>query len=182
MGMHTSNGLCKLNIFALLLLFQVGCTLEVYNQSGLPRCDNMLCPAGTHCAAAGHLCLPDTETCGNGGTLGDPCSATCQTVTGITITGVADPQYLISGTQVKSAAHAVLKMVFENRTPGTNVSLCVGAIDDFAQGKCSMHLSGSGGPGFQFLTIIDANAMSGEVLYVIRKIGTVPAQFVLTIE
>jgi cysteine-rich repeat protein len=172
--MHTSNGLCNLKISALLLLFQSGCTLEVYNQS-TEACGNGVIDVQAQ--------IPETCDDGpNNGTLGDPCSATCQTVNSVTITGIADPNYLISGTQVTSAAHAVLKMVFEDRTPGTNVSLCAGIIDDFAQGKCSMWLSDSGGPGFQFLTIIDANALSGKVLYVIRQVGTVPAQFVLTIE
>ena len=230
--MPTSNGLRILHISALLQLFQVGCTLEVYNQSALPRCGNGSCPTGTYCTPADQRCVADTEdcgnshvdpgevcddgnqqdgdgcardcrsieTCGNGvidsqaaspetcddgasnGTFGDPCSATCQAVGGLTITGVADPKFLISGTPVSSSAHAVLKMIFENRTPGTNVSLCAGTLDDFVQGRCSMQLSGSGGPGFQFLTIIDANELSGKVLYAIRAVGTAPAQFVLTIE
>jgi hypothetical protein len=45
-----------------------------------------------------------------------------------------------------------------------------------------MHLSGSGGPGFRFLTIIDAKALSGKVLYAIRAVGTAPAQFIWTVE
>jgi hypothetical protein len=100
----------------------------------------------------------------------------------VTITGVASPRYLISSTPVMSDGDAVLKMTFENKTPGTNVSLCLGTMDDFAQGKCAMHLSGSGGPGFRFLTIIDAKELSGKVLYAIRAVGTAPAQFVLTVE
>lgn len=100
----------------------------------------------------------------------------------VTITGVAGPKYLITSIPVMSEGDAVLKMTFENKTPGTNVSLCMGTMDDFAQGKCAMHLSGSGGPGFRFLTIIDAKELSGKVLYAIRAVGTAPAQFVLTIE
>lgn len=68
----------------------------------------------------------------------------------VTVTGVANPQYLISGMPVISEGDAVLKMIFENKTPGTNISLCAGTMDDFAQEKCSMHLSGAGGPGFGF--------------------------------
>src|SRR3954470_20947009 len=55
------------------------------------ECGNtgVLCPAGTHCAAAQGICLPDTNTCGNahldpgeicddGNTLdGDGCSRDC---------------------------------------------------------------------------------------------------------
>jgi|tagenome__1003787_1003787.scaffolds.fasta_scaffold17813754_1 hypothetical protein len=100
----------------------------------------------------------------------------------VTITGVASPKYLITSTPVTSDGDGVLKITFENRTPGTNVSLCMGTMEDFAQGKCTMHLSGSGGPGFRFLTIIDARELSGKVLYAIRGVGTAPAQFVLTVE
>jgi hypothetical protein len=100
----------------------------------------------------------------------------------VTITGVASPKYLITSTPVTSDGDGVLKMTFENRTPGTNVSLCMGTMEDFAQGKCAMHLSGSGGPGARFLTIIDARELSGKVLYAIRGVGTAPAQFVLTVE
>jgi hypothetical protein len=101
---------------------------------------------------------------------------------GVTVTGVADPKYLISSVPVMSTGDGVLKMTFENKTPGTNVSLCMGTMEDFGQGKCSMHLSGSGGPGFKFLTIIDAKELPGKVLYAIRAVGTEPAQFVLTVE
>jgi hypothetical protein len=100
----------------------------------------------------------------------------------VTITGFASPKYLITSTPVTSDGDGVLKMTFENRTPGTNVSLCTGTMDDFAQGKCAIHLSGSGGPGFRFLTIIDAKELSGKVLYAIRTVGTAPAQFVLMVE
>jgi hypothetical protein len=100
----------------------------------------------------------------------------------VTVRGVADPRYLISSVPAMAAGDVVLKMVFENKTPGTNVSLCAGTMEDFANGKCAMHLSGSGGPGFHFLTIIDAKELYGKVLYAIRAVGTAPAQFVLTIE
>jgi hypothetical protein len=100
----------------------------------------------------------------------------------VTIRGVAHPKYLISSVPAMSSGDAVLKIVFENKTPGTNVSLCAGTMEDFADGKCAMHLSGSGGPGFQFLTIIDAKELHGKVLYAMRAVGTAPAQFVVTIE
>lgn len=172
--MRTSNDVRSLRLSAVLLLFHAGCTLDVYNQV-IDACGNGVVDQ--------HALIPETCDDGpNNGTLGDLCSATCQTVTGITITGTADPKYLITGTQVTSAAHAVLTMTFENRTLGTNIALCAGPIDDFVQGECSMQLSDSGGPGFQFLTIVDANVLSGEVLYVIREVGTAPSQFVLTVE
>jgi len=100
----------------------------------------------------------------------------------VMVTGFADPQYLISGAPAKLASEAVLKLVFETRTPGTNVQLCAGTIEDFAQGKCTIALSDSGGPGFAFVTIVDARELSGKVLYAVRLVGTVPAQFALTIE
>lgn len=100
----------------------------------------------------------------------------------VMITGVAHPKYLITGAPVVSSGDGLLKMTFETRTPGTNVSLCAGTMEDFADGKCAMHLSGSGGPGFKFLTIIDARELSGKVLYAIRAVGTAPAQFALTID
>jgi len=100
----------------------------------------------------------------------------------VMITGVAHPKYLITGTPVISSGDGLLKMTFETRTPGTNVSLCAGTMEDFADGKCSVILSGSGGPGFKFLTIIDARELSGKVLYAIRAAGTAPAQFALTID
>ena len=100
----------------------------------------------------------------------------------VKVTGFADPQYLISGAPVKLAGEAVLKLVFETRTPGTNVQLCAGSIEDFAQGKCTVVLSDSGGPGFAFLTLVEARELSGKVLYAMRAVGTVPAEFSLTIE
>lgn len=100
----------------------------------------------------------------------------------VAIRGVAHPKYLITSVPAMSSGDAMLKMVFENKTPGTNVSLCAGTMEEFAEGKCAMHLSGSGGPGFHFLTIIDARELYGKVLYAIRAVGTAPAQFVLTIE
>jgi hypothetical protein len=83
---------------------------------------------------------------------------------------------------VMSSGDGVLKMVFENKTAGTNVALCAGTMDELAQGKCSIRLSDSGGPGFQFLTIIDAKALAGKAIYAMRMVGTAPAQFELTIE
>jgi hypothetical protein len=43
-------------------------------------------------------------------------------------------------------------------------------------------LSDSGGPGFVFLTIIDAATLNGMQLYVLRAVGSAAAEFTLTIE
>jgi len=100
----------------------------------------------------------------------------------VTITGVTSSKYLVTGSPVNVSADAVFKITFEDKTAGTNVELCAGAITDFVSGACPLHLSGSGGPGFVFLTIVDATALKGKVIYVIRVVGTVPAAFALTIE
>ena len=100
----------------------------------------------------------------------------------LTITGTTGAKYLISGMPTTTAPDAILKIVFENRTHGTNLSLCAGTMADFNAGKCTMQLSSSGGPGFAFLTIMDAKALLGKVIYVIRNVGTVNSQFILTIE
>jgi hypothetical protein len=40
----------------------------------------------------------------------------------------------------------------------------------------------SGGPGFRFLTIIDAAVLDGKQLYILREVGINPATFSVTIE
>jgi hypothetical protein len=100
----------------------------------------------------------------------------------IDYTGVADPEYVISGIPAISSGDMTLRMLFENRTPGTNVALCAGAIDDFAVGDCSMRLSVAHTVGEKLLTTVDARTLSGKVLYAIREAGTGPAQFALTID
>jgi hypothetical protein len=49
-------------------------------------------------------------------------------------------------------------------------------------GTCPTRISDSGGPGFVFLTIVDAASLNGKLLYVIRVVGINPASFKLTIE
>jgi hypothetical protein len=101
-----------------------------------------------------------------------------------TLTGTvgSDGKYLVSGMPVTTATHAVLKLAFENNTPGTNLSLCAGSDADFAAGTAGITLSDSGGPGFKFLTIIDTRALSGKIIYVLRAVGTADAQFTLTVD
>ena len=102
----------------------------------------------------------------------------------ITITGSvgASGKYLVTGMPVKTTTKAVLKIAFENKTAGTNLALCAGTLANFNAGKVGLQLSDSGGPGFQFLTIIDAAQLSGKVLYVLRQVGTAVSQFTLTVE
>jgi hypothetical protein len=102
----------------------------------------------------------------------------------ITITGTvgSSGKYLVSGTPVTTTAHTVLKIAFENNTAGTNLALLAGTLAQFSSGTGGTQLSDSGGPGFQFLSIVDTQSLAGQVLFVRRMVGTANAQFVLTIE
>jgi hypothetical protein len=101
-----------------------------------------------------------------------------------TITGTVEAagKYLLTGAPVTTTTATVLKLSFENTTPGTNLELCAGTGADFIAGTCPTRLSDSGGPGFVFLTIVDTPAISGKIIYVIRVVGTAAATFRLTIE
>ena len=102
----------------------------------------------------------------------------------ITITGVvgSSGKYLVTGMAVDTHAHTALKISFENNTGGTNLALCAGTIAEFSAGTLGLQLSDSGGPGFQFLTIIDANKLFGKVIYVLREVGNADSQFTINIE
>jgi hypothetical protein len=102
----------------------------------------------------------------------------------ITITGTvgSSGKYLVTGIPIDTQTHAVLKMVFENRTSGTNLGLFAGTDADFTSGSGGLELSDSGGPGFQFLTIIDTNKLSGKIIFVRREVGTADSQFALTVD
>jgi len=91
-------------------------------------------------------------------------------------------KYLVSGMPVDTKTHTVLKIVFENKTAGTNLALFAGTDAEFAAGTSGLRLSDSGGPGFQFLTIIDSHKLSGKIIYVLREVGTADSQFSLTVE
>jgi len=101
-----------------------------------------------------------------------------------TLTGTVgrDGKYLVTGMPVTTTNHTVLKLAFENNTSGTNLALCAGSGADFSAGTAGIRLSDSGGPGFKFLTIIDTHALSGQVIYVLREVGTANAQFTLTVD
>jgi hypothetical protein len=102
----------------------------------------------------------------------------------ITITGTVgtNGKYLLTGIPVDTTTPAVLKLTFENNTAGTNLTLCAGTIADFNAGNTATLLSSSGGPGFIFLTIIDAQKLAGKAIYVLRAVGTAASQFTLNID
>ncbi len=102
----------------------------------------------------------------------------------ITITGTvgSSGKYLVTGMPVTTKTHSVLKVAFENNTGGTNLVLCMGTNANFAAGTVGIRLSDSGGPGFQFLTIIDTSRLVGKIIYVLRAVGSANSQFTINIE
>lgn len=102
----------------------------------------------------------------------------------VTIQGVvgSSGKYLVTGMPVGKPLNALLKITFENKTAGTNLALCAGTAADFGAGAVGMQLSDSGGPGFQFLTIINAKQISDKVIYVKRMVGSADSQFTLIVE
>ena len=102
----------------------------------------------------------------------------------ITITGTvgSSGKYLVTGMPVDTEAHAVLRIAFENNTSGTNLALFAGTDAEFASGSGGTQLSDSGGPGFQFLTIIDTHKLAGKIIFVRREVGSADSQFTLTVE
>jgi len=95
---------------------------------------------------------------------------------------VGSQKYLLTGSAVNVSANAVLKISFETTSPGDNLALCAGSAADFAAGRCATHLNDSGGPGFRFLTIVDAASLNGKHLYILREVGSTPTSFFFTIE
>jgi hypothetical protein len=63
----------------------------------------------------------------------------------ITITGTVGSagKYLVTGIPVDTKANAVLKIAFENNTPGTNLALLAGTDADFGSPNGGMHMSDS---------------------------------------
>ena len=105
-----------------------------------------------------------------------------QSAHALTITGTTGAKYLVSGSAVNSTGMGVLRMSFENRTAGTNLSLCAGTLAEFSAGTCGTLLADSGGPGFTFLAVQDADKLNGKYLYVIRTVGSEASLFTLVIE
>jgi hypothetical protein len=75
----------------------------------------------------------------------------------------------------------LLKFSFETTSAGDNLALCAGSGTDFDAGLCPIRLNDSGGPGFQFLNVIDASDFDGKILYNLREVGANPASFNFTI-
>jgi hypothetical protein len=98
------------------------------------------------------------------------------------ITGSLNTKYLLTGSTISVTTNTVLKITFETTSPGDNLELCAGNGEDFAAGRCPVRLSDSGGPGFTFLTLVDAASLNGKILYVLRAVGINPASFRFTIE
>jgi hypothetical protein len=92
-------------------------------------------------------------------------------------------KYLVSGAPIAAnKEEGVLKITFETRTPGFNLSLCLGALTDFGSGTCTKNLVGSGGPGFIFLSIVNVAELDGQVFFVKRNVGNGTASFAITME
>ena len=102
----------------------------------------------------------------------------------IAISGVvgSSGKYLVTGMPIDTSHQAILKIAFENNTSGTNLGLYVGTVAEFESGTGGIQLSGSGGPGFQFLTIVDANKFSGKIIFVRREVGSADSTFTLSLE
>jgi hypothetical protein len=91
-------------------------------------------------------------------------------------------KYLVTGAPVKTKSQAVLKLAFMNNTAGTNLGLFAGTVAEFTSGSGGTQLSDSGGPGFQFLTITDTQALEGQIIFVRRLVGSGDSHFTLNIE
>jgi hypothetical protein len=102
----------------------------------------------------------------------------------ISITGTvgSSGKYLVTGIPIDTQTHTVLKIAFENNTSGTNLGLFAGTGAEFGSGSGGTQLSDSGGPGFQFLTIIDTQKLSGKIIFVRREVGSADSKFTLTVE
>jgi hypothetical protein len=102
----------------------------------------------------------------------------------ITITGTVGPsgKYLVTAIPVKTTSTTLLKLSFENNTAGTNLALFSGTNANFTSGTGGTQISDSGGPGFTFLTILDAKALSGKVLFVKREVGAAASTFTLVVD
>ena len=105
-----------------------------------------------------------------------------QSAIALTINGTTGAKYLVSGSPVNSTSFGVLKISFQNKTSGTNLSLCAGTAAEFSAGTCGTELASSGGPGFTFLAIQDSSKLNGKLLYVIRNVGSIDSAFTIVVE
>lgn len=88
----------------------------------------------------------------------------------------------VTSLPVASQAHIPLKITFESNTAGSGLSLWAGSVGDFEMGSAGTNLSGSGGPGFTFLTIINVADLNGQMLWVQRDTGSGDSLFTIDIE
>ena len=100
----------------------------------------------------------------------------------LTITDGLSDKFLVTSIPIATKVNATLKLSFENKTSGTNLSLCAGSDVDFNAKKCTTILSSSGGPGFIFLTITDTQTLAGKHVYVINNGPAKSANFSLVVE
>jgi len=105
-----------------------------------------------------------------------------QAAVSLTDTVGASGKFLVTGAAVNAVSPGRIKIVFGNLTAGTNLELCAGTPADFAAGNCALVLSSSGGPGFDFLTIVETASLNGKILFVKRAVGVAAAKFSLTVE
>jgi len=100
----------------------------------------------------------------------------------VTITDTVSGAFLVSGAKISTATHSNVKISFSNNTAGTNLELCAGTTAQFSAKVCGTVVSDSGGPGFNFLTLVDLVEYNDKYLYVLEVSGTEAASFTLTIE
>jgi len=101
----------------------------------------------------------------------------------LTLTGVVGPtgKYLVTGAPVSLPPNVPLKIAFECNTAGVNLSLEFGTTAQFTAGA-GTPISDSGGPGFQFLSLLNSSQLAGQVLWVRRDVGTANAAFTIWID
>jgi hypothetical protein len=101
----------------------------------------------------------------------------------LTITGVVGPtgKYLVTGVPISLPPNVPVKIAFECNTAGVNVALEFGTTAQFTAGT-GTQISDSGGPGFQFLTLLNSSQLAGQVLWVRRAVGSTNAAFTVWID
>ena len=100
----------------------------------------------------------------------------------LTMTGTVDQKYVVTGRAVSGATQSVLKLKFESKTAGTNLTLCASTLAEFGANTCALQLSGSGGPGFMFVTITNTVELNGKIIWVRNNGPVKPATFELSVE
>jgi len=88
----------------------------------------------------------------------------------------------LSGRDEFAVDSPLQRRVRVSHRPGTNLGLFAGTIAEFESGTGGMQLSDSGGPGFQFLTIIGTQQLWAKLSFVRREVGSANSQFTLTVD